>query len=386
MSVGGVLPGAFFRSDPARLALLGIRWVQVPVELLAADPGAIGRGEVLDVTLQPGESRLFPLPMTVATEIVLVSSLSDAVDVPQGMPVLSVGARLASTGREIEMQALAGVHTAEWALERPDVRARAAHRLAPIAQSWPGPGGGFTAHLYEGVLPLPTRYSIDGITVSRLPGRGALRLAHLSVVDSVGHRTTAVAPGAAYVSDTRRLVERAATPAVRLFEAPAGVAARVVERLRVLPSDDAVVDALGAATRLGIDPLREALAIERDAATVEVPPGARAGRAEVVRAERGSVDARGEGPGLLVAAVAWDPGWSASVDGRKAPLLRVNEAEIGVPIGPGIHRVVLRHRAQGLAAGVGLCALGAGGLGAALWRGQSKHPRRVDPSRNRVLA
>src|SRR5687768_14023028 len=235
MSVGGVLPGALFRSDPARLALLGIRWVQVPVDLLGGDPGAMGRGEPLDVTLQPGETRLFPLPMVAATQVVLVSSLSDAVGVPQDQPVVTLRVRLASTGRELELHARAGVHTGEWALDRRDVSARAAHRRPPIAQSWPGPGGGFQAHLYEGVLPLPGRYYLDGISVERLHGRGALRLAHLAVVDEVTRRNTSVALGAAYVSDTRYLIERATTPAVRLFEVQAAREARVVSRLRILP-------------------------------------------------------------------------------------------------------------------------------------------------------
>ncbi len=362
MSVGGLLPGAFFRSDPARLALLGIRWVQVPVDLLGGDPGPMGRGEPLDITLEPGESRLFPLPMVAATQVVLVSSLSDAVSVPQDEPVVVVRARLASTGRELELYARAGVHTAEWALDRADVRARAAHRRPPIAQSWPGPGGGFQAHLYEGVLPLPGRYYLDGISIERLPGRGALRLAHLAVVDEVTRRTTSVALGAAYVSDTRHLVERATTPAVRLFEVPAGRrGARGPAAARPSRPTTPWLEALGAATRLGIDPLQEALATAADAARVPLPAGGRAGRAEVVRAEGGRIDVRGEGPGLLVVAAAWDPGWSASVDGRPLPLLRVDHAAIGVPIGPGIHRVVLRHRARGLSAGLALAAIGAAG-------------------------
>ena len=383
MSVGGVLPGAFFRSDPARLALLGIRWVQVPVDLLGGDPGSMGRGEPLDITLEPGEARLFPLPMVAATQIVLVSSLSDAVSIPQGETVVLVRARLASSGREFVLEARAGVHTAEWALDRADVRARAAHQRPPIAQTWPGPGGGFEAHLYQGVLPLPGRYYLDGLSVERRPGRGALRLAHLAVVDEVTRRTTSVALGASFVSDTRHLVERAATPAVRLFEAPAGVAARVVSRLRILPTDDAVTDALATATRLGIDPMREALATEADAARVPFPAGARAGRAEMVGSEGGRIEVRGEGPGLLVIAAAWDGGWSASVDDRPVALMRVNHAEMGVPLQGGIHRVVLRHHARGLALGLALFATAGAGLGFALARGRG---RSVDPSLKRVLA
>jgi len=90
-----------------------------------------------------------------------------------------------------------------------------------------------------------------------------------------------------------------------------------------------------------------------------------------VSAEGGRIDARGEGPGLLVVAAAWDPGWSASVDGRPLPLLRVDHAEIGVPIGPGIHRVVLRHRARGLSFGLALAAIGALALGLAVARRRS---------------
>jgi hypothetical protein len=380
MSVGGVLPGAFFRSDPARLALLGVRWVQVPVDLLGDDPGTMGRGEPLDITLEPGESRLFPLPMIAATRIVLVSSLSDAVSVPQDETVVLVRARLASTGREFVLEVKAGVHTAEWAIDRPDVRAHAAHGRAPIAQTWPGPGGGFLAHLYEGTLSLPGRYYLDGLSVERLPGRGPLRLAHLAVIDDVAHRTTAVALGAAYASDTRHLVERSATPAVRLFELPAAAPARVVERLRVLPGDAAVVDALAMPTRLGIDPAREALVTADDAARVRVPAGSRAGRAEMVIADGGRIDVRGAGPGVVVVAAAWDRGWEATVDGAPVPIARVNHAEMAVPIEAGIHRVVFRHHARGLLAGVALAALAAAGIGLAVARG------RVDPSPKRVLA
>jgi hypothetical protein len=387
MSVGGVMPGAFFRSDPARLALLGIRWVQVPVELLSGERGTTGRGEPLDVVLEPGEERLFPLPMSAATELVIVSSLSDAVAIPEGEPVATVRARLASTGRDFEIPLLAGVHTAEWALERPDVRARAAHSFPKIAESWAGPGGGFRAHLYEATVSLPGRYYVDGVSVERLPGRGSLRIAHLSAVDTVGRRAVAAGLAAAYVSDTRQLVERAATPAVRLFEVPGGVAARVVERVRVLGDDEAVLDAMAAVTRHGIDPRREALATAADAAAgPALPARGRAGRAEIVRALRGRMDVRAEGPGVLVVAAGWDRGWTASSDGSPLPILRVNHAEIGVPLGPGIHRVVLGYETSGLSAGLGLALASVAALAAASTRMRRRRLRAVDPSPKRVLA
>ena len=89
-----------------------------------------------------------------------------------------------------------------------------------------------------------------------------------------------------------------------------------------------------------------------------------------------------------MAAIAWDAGWTASVDGRPLSILRVNHAEIGVPLAPGLHRVALRHSARGLAAGLLLFSLGAALLGAAflLARARRRRPRPVDPSPNRVLA
>jgi hypothetical protein len=50
----------------------------------------------------------------------------------------------------------------------------------------------------------------------------------------------------------------------------------------------------------------------------------------------------------------WDPGWSATVDGRPAPLLRANLVLRAVPLGPGDHRVVLSFFPSGLRLGVGI--------------------------------
>jgi uncharacterized membrane protein YfhO len=74
---------------------------------------------------------------------------------------------------------------------------------------------------------------------------------------------------------------------------------------------------------------------------------------------------RAEGPGALVVATAFDAGWSATVDGAAAPLLRVNHVQMATVLPAGRHRVVLRHRPRGLAAGLALAASGAVLLAAA---------------------
>jgi hypothetical protein len=368
MGVGGTLPNAFFRSDPARLEMLGVRWVQVPATSLAA-PRIGFAGDPVDLRLEPGRRRFFPLPMAPATEIQVVSLLSDAVGVAQGQEVARVEARLA-TGRSFELSLRAGVDTAEWSWERTDVRPRVAHQLAPVFNSWTDPGASFAAHRYLGRLRLPGRYFVDGVSLEARPDTGRLMLARLAVFDALTGALTPVSLPAAFASDGGVLAERAVTPLVRLFEVPGSARAWVAERPRVFADDEAVVRALAMPGAIGLDPHREALMTAEDARNLHLDARSHAGRAEVlVPADPRRLDIRAEGPGLLVVSEGWDRGWSAAVDDAPAPIVRVNHAEMAVALAPGIHRVVLTYRTPGLALGGVLGALTALVLGVSVARG-----------------
>lgn len=371
MGVGGTLPGSFFRSDPAHLELLGIRWVEVPASALSG-PRIGFSGDPVDLRLAAGQRRFFPLPITPATEIQVVSLLGNATAVPQGREVAAVEARLA-TGRALSLSLRAGIDTAEWSWERPDVRPRVAHARAPVFSTWIDPGATFAAHRYLGRLRLPGRYLVDGVSLEARPDAGQLLLARLAVFDGLTGALTPVSLPAAFVSDTGLLAERASTPLVRLFEVVGSARAWVTGPPLVLPDDEAVLGALDHPGTLAVDPRRQALVTAAEAKALRLDPGARAGRAEVVLAAAPRLDVRAEGPGLLVVTEGWDPGWSAEVDDARAPLVRVNHAELGVPVGPGIHRVVLSYRAPGLLAGTILAAVAAlalGFAGAAVARGR----------------
>ena len=157
MRADGTVPRTFLDTDPGRLELLGVRWVQVPTESLAVPVDREGLGDTLDVVLEPPRPRLFALPFTRATEVRIASFLAGATHVPQGQIVAECVARLAS-GHEIWLPIRAGVETAEWAWERPDVRAEVRHERAPILESF------------------PVREGFDGPPVPRRPPTaGALR-------------------------------------------------------------------------------------------------------------------------------------------------------------------------------------------------------------------
>lgn len=364
MSASGALPAAFLRSHPARLETLGVRWVQLPAEGLVTTPQAGGLGDRLDLPILPGQPRFLPLPVTTATEVRVGTSLSDAVDLPDGTEVARLRVRLAS-GRDLALTLRAGIDTAEWAYDRPDVRARVRHRRPVLLESWTEPAG-FPGHQYAATLALPGRYLVDGLFVEHAGVAARLTLFRMALFDATTGVSTPVALASAYVSDTTRLREAASTPAVRLFEVTGpATAARLVAGLRRLPGDEDVLEALSRGPEEGGLLRGEAAARAGDVAGLAVPEGARVGRAEVVRAEGGRIEVRAEGPGLLVVAEGWDSGWTATVDGGPAPLFRVNHAQMALPLAGGVHRVVLAHRARGLAAGTVLAAAAA--LSLALW-------------------
>jgi hypothetical protein len=364
MGVDGTLPRAFLDTDPGRLELLGVRWVQVPTAALVIPADADFLGEPLDVAVEPPRPHLFSLPITRATEVRIVTFLAGAIAVEQGQVVAECVARLAS-GREIWLPIRAGVETAEWAWERPDVRAAVRHGKAPVHASFAAREG-FAGHQYLGVLPLGGRFAVDSLRFRAWPGAPPLWLLRAGLRDAETGRGAGLSTASAYVSDEVRLAEAAGTPLVSLFEVRRGIGdAWVVESVRLLPDEARLQDVLRAPTRLGVDARREALATEAAFRGVALPPGSRSSQADVARAAGGRIVVRAGGPGLLVLGAGFDAGFSARVDGRRAAVLRVNGDRMGIVLPDGTHRVVLQHRARGLGVGLGLAALAGCALGLA---------------------
>lgn len=91
------------------------------------------------------------------------------------------------------------------------------------------------------------------------------------------------------------------------------------------------------------------------------------GTARITRDEPEHVEVQTEsaGPSYLFLADTFDPGWSATVDGRPAPIRPAYVAFRAVYLGPGRHRVVFRYRPAGFQTGLAFTGVGLA-LGAAL--------------------
>ena len=118
------------------------------------------------------------------------------------------------------------------------------------------------------------------------------------------------------------------------------------------------------------DALAFALGGGRDGRTAVEGPvvaGASGGDAEVVGDLPGdtAVRVRAGGNALLVLNDLFAPGWDALVDGRPAPILRVNGLVRGVWVQAGTHEVRFRYRTPGLA--LGWAVAFAGALALAVW-------------------
>jgi hypothetical protein len=117
----------------------------------------------------------------------------------------------------------------------------------------------------------------------------------------------------------------------------------VVGRQRVVTGEEAALDAI---TRPGFDARGVVVTEERLSGLPEGgAPDAATGTAwiESYEAERVVLRARSSGPGLVVLNDTHYPGWKAEVDGREAPLERVDYLFRGVRIGAGTHVVEFRY-------------------------------------------
>lgn len=118
----------------------------------------------------------------------------------------------------------------------------------------------------------------------------------------------------------------------------------------------AVLDALWG--RAPFDPGALALVEKPCAACPTTGPAGPAGRVTDSRFGAGSVrlEVVAEREAMAVVSQAWLPGWKAQVDGRAAPVLRVDGVVAGVPVPAGAHRVSLRYEIPGFRLGFALSA------------------------------
>jgi hypothetical protein len=106
-------------------------------------------------------------------------------------------------------------------------------------------------------------------------------------------------------------------------------------------------------------------------------PAGTGGSARIVAYAPDRVELSASGSGIAVLSDVAFPGWTATVDGRDAPIERVDYLLRGVAVGPGTHRIVMTYAPASWRAGWLISLLTAVALLAAvLWKGPRRWPAR----------
>ncbi|MFN2432558.1 MAG: YfhO family protein [Gemmatimonadota bacterium] len=363
--------GAWASPRSLALDLLAVRYVLLPQAALTAS--ALARAESFEpdaagIVLGSGcggpepSHLVYHVPADLrAVRLELVTSLVCATAVPEGADVLRVRMRGIPDADPREVVLRAGEHTAEWMHDCPEVRTIVGHSRPPARSDLPvdrrtHPGAAAcTGHTYGTSFPLPN--GVRAIELEWVGRHGAIRVHELALADAGGSGRHVLDPRTSPLLDGARWRPR---------EVIDGRVA-VLENLRALPrawvvprvvraTPEEILEAVRTSTLPGgsrFDPRSVALVEQPVRLPAGGPGGTGSPSARILDRGPGAMHVVVETPepALLVTSDAWYPGWGARVDGRPAPLLRVDYVLRGVPVPAGRHRVQLEFRPRSLRTG-----------------------------------
>lgn len=328
----------------------------------------------------------------VATELALVTLMANSIHVPDGSPVVKIKLH-AKDGRVIERELQAGRDTAEWAYDKPEVTAAIKHRRPKVAESEPAEG--FPSNRYLARLPF------DRAEIARIEFDYALPDANLLIVraslfDAATGKSFPLGAGDFLLPRWREL---ATLDDVAVYENTYfKPRAWFVPRLLVQSTDEVLQTIKSGKLKDGspFDPSETALFEKEDFGEREIalPQIGNATNAEVKVARyepnRIKLETRNSQNGFLVLSEIYYRGWEAWIDGKRAPVEKVDYLLRGLSVPAGEHRVEFVYRAHSFRNGamwslLGVLLLLSGAGSARFSRAWSRSPLEVVERRLRGL-
>ena len=303
--------------DAARLNLMNVKYYLIP-QLLPVDQAS----ELYDVANPFADlpvNRWIELPATTLASISIESYLSHAADLPDGALAAEFILRDID-GHETVIPLRAGIETAEWAYERSDVAKVVAHRLAPVASTWPARSGyppeDHVGHTYQALVQFDPPLRVQAVQLRPALPEAFVRVGRVRLRDANGEeRLLAHLLGLGDHSIVYRSED-----------------VLIYRNEDVLPRAFALSSAQVARTADG-------LVLPRALRLVDVRP------VEVVLYSEQRVELRTNGaePSYLILTDLAYPGWQAQVDGEPAPILTVDGVFRGLELAPGDHEVLFTY-------------------------------------------
>jgi hypothetical protein len=338
-----------------------------------------GKEELGAPSLIDQERLVFATPPVEANSIALITSLAWATEVADGEVVGYVRLR-AEDGKRFEFQLRAGEHTSEWSHERPDLKTKIGHRLAPVATSSPvvDPSGNFESHTFVAQFKFPEMIRVTGGEIEVAGIKNAPRLTldvkRVSLlkngvaeplrgdwVEKLPAREgdpTNVADAASIGSGRWRLVADAEY--LQIYENSHALPRAWLANEEVVASEQDELAIIRSGKLPGgkaWDPLQTVL-VEKPTSSVSGTSMVR-GSADVTRHEpnRAEIKTASVAPAILVLSENHYPGWRAYVDGKSVDVIRVNYNLRGVAVPAGNHLVEFVYRPKSVLAGLAVSLL-----------------------------
>ncbi len=314
----------------------------------------------------------FVVPPVEVDRIAFVTNLSWADALPDNTVIATLRLK-GKDQRVFEFQMRAGIETADWAYDRPDIRRRVRHKRPTVATSYDVSDAQFKykGQTYVASVSLPEKLQIESGELIHEPQSGApdmfLSVFRISLVDAGGEKFYPLAREMITVegSSTSSDVTRGSAnqkPRWTLFAE--GKHFDVYENSLVLPRAWLAIQSQGLADAAALqtiqtgvvpdgskwDPLRTALVQAKPSLDLT----ATSGTAQVVSHNASRIDVRTQtnGNSILVLSENYYPGWKAYIDDKSVDVLRVNFGLRGVVVPAGEHRVSFVYRPWSVLAGL----------------------------------
>jgi hypothetical protein len=319
--------------------------------------GALGTGEgmvyagirfretPMELSLGPGGRRELSPGGVTATNLALVSAMSNSTHIQDGAAVVKVRLH-GKDGQLVERELRIGRDTSEWAYDREDVRAAIKHKRAQVVENWAvnDQTGIFQGHRYLANISFE-RYEIEKVEMEYVNPDAEIAIVRASLYDSANNTST---PLDAQSLPPERWQKLAAFGSVDLYQnLKVTPRAWLVPRAEIMPDADVLKTIREGKFRDGrtFDPAQVALLDEEGCdgcnvalASVDAssPTEASIARYESRRIEV-KISSRQER--FLVLSEIYYPGWIARIDGVETRIYRVNYALRGLAVPAGEHNV-----------------------------------------------
>lgn len=313
--------------------------------------------------VKPQTKATLTVPPTDSDALMLVTSLANSVLTPQGTVVARI--RVHTTKEIFEREIRAGIDTAEWAHDRPDVRAIIKHELAPVfdANQVEGPPS-FPAYRYKTLLKFDEPQRVTEIEILNVTQAAPLAVYLGRLTNSKSN--TEAALGFRPADNWQPVYEQNQTLVMK--NGRAAPRAWLVAEAEAVAPDESLRRIRGESTT-EFDPRRTALLEVGANELPQLPGGVMAAnssaRISVYESNRLQIETSAPTPTMLILSEIFYPGWEATVDGQPARIYVADYLLRSISLPAGQHVIEMRYRAPAARKGAiisGLTLVLIGGL------------------------